>query len=677
MNWTFLTLGEVAGISALAAAIAVWLYLRQPRAARLRVSTLRFWESAPSGSSSARRRKLREPWALLAQILFLLLAIAALGNPRWGVETQGRSVAIVVDAGAWSQMRSANGRTWLDDIRSEAQDLVQRLPSDDRVLILRADSDGAALVPFTADHSALRAALTNLQASSTVADIPRALEQGRDALATATAPRGLLVYIGPGLMDERQAGALDAFRQSLASTAPAATAASAAQTARQTTPVAPEFLVRLVGDEPLQNIGITRLALKRNGSASDEWGVMTQIKNYNNAPARVTLSLSVGGHVFREEEVAVAANATQSVSDDFTSLSGGLLQAEITPADRLAADNRATIVLPSSLPVTVAVVTSRPSFETKMRAVLSANPYVKTNFVRAGASATSADVTLYDGPIPAGASGAAAISFVSAPADSPAKRVRLGNWNSGHPVTRWIESRDVSVRAGETLKPGANDVVLASSSGGSTATTISANAPLPLIWAREAKGQRAVIVDFDPLDSNFTEESAFPLLMAASIEWMTHPIEEQGEFLTAGSVDLPVALSRVTAPSGRDILFATDDVSTHFIGSESGLYRVTDGNQTLEVPVNVPLLPTDRMTPMGGEAAPLGAQPIPMEQQELWRWLVALALIALWLEWRLFYYRREKAQPIAPAPPRSDGMLHIHLDEAVHETEIPKPVART
>src|SRR5579872_3560152 len=108
MNWASMTLGDVALFSAIAAALAVWLYLRQPRASRLRVSTLRFWESAPSGSASARRRKLREPWALLAQILFLLLLIAALGNPRFGVLTEGRNVAMVIDAGAWSQMRTAD-----------------------------------------------------------------------------------------------------------------------------------------------------------------------------------------------------------------------------------------------------------------------------------------------------------------------------------------------------------------------------------------------------------------------------------------------------------------------------------------------------------------------------------------------------------------------------------------
>ncbi|HKV49552.1 MAG TPA: BatA domain-containing protein, partial [Candidatus Acidoferrales bacterium] len=114
MNWASMTLGDVALFSAIAATVAIWLYLRQPRAARLRVSTLRFWESAPSGSSSARRRKLREPLALLAQILFLLLIITALGNPRWGAATQGRNVAIVLDAGAWSQMRAGSGAPWVN-----------------------------------------------------------------------------------------------------------------------------------------------------------------------------------------------------------------------------------------------------------------------------------------------------------------------------------------------------------------------------------------------------------------------------------------------------------------------------------------------------------------------------------------------------------------------------------
>jgi hypothetical protein len=671
MNWGTLSVFQVAALSGAAVALALWLYLRQPRAARLRVSTLRFWESSPSGASNARRRKLREPWALLAQILFLLLLIAALGNPRWGAATQGRDVAIVLDAGAWTQMAGANGALWLAEVRAQAEDLLADLPTDDRVLLIRADSDGSPLVPFTTDRSALRGAIRSLESSSAVADIPRALGQARAALGSGvSAPgttRGLLVYVGPGLMDEKQSGALDEFRQSLTAEAQPALNGGA-QTGEAS--AAPEFLVRLAGSgPPLQNIGITQMALKRSAGAGDEWGLMTQVKNYNDVPARVALSLSVGGHVFREDQISLAAGATQTAADDFTSVSGGLLQAEITPGDGLAADNRATMVLPSSQPVAVTVVTSRPTFEAKMRAVLSANPYAKTEFIRAGATPPStADVVIYDGAIPDGATAPAMIAFVLEPADGLTRRVRLTNWNPDHPVTRWIQSRDVSVMAGEALKPGSGDTVLATSAEGEAE---------PLIVAHDANGRRSVVADFDPLDSNFTEEPAFPLLMAASIEWMTHTVEEQGDFLTAGSVDLPMQVSRVVAPSGRDVLFAGDDSSAHFYAGESGLYQVIASGETLEVPVNVPLLPTFRLTPTAAEAAPLEVQPIAIVQQDLWRWLVGLALIALWLEWRFFYFRREKkAEEILDSAPHAPGSLGIDMSESGRDTESSRPVVK-
>lgn len=671
MNWTALSLLDVAVLSAAAAALALWLYLRQPRAARLRVSTLRFWESAPSGSSSARKRKLREPWALLAQILFLIAIIAALGNPRWGAPSQGRDVALVIDAGAWSQMHPAGGASWVDDIRAQASSLLQRLPSDDRITLMRADLDGAPVVPFTTDRAALRGAIATLQPSSAVADIPRALAQGRAALESPSsspkaAPRGLLVYIGAGLMDQQQARAFDDFRASLV--APAQPAASSSNAPLPPSP--PEFLVRLVGSSSApQNIGIAQIALQRSAGASDEWGVMTQVKNYNDVPAKVRLSLSVGGHVFREDDLSIAPGATQSASDDFTSPAGGLLQAQVTPADDLSLDNRATIVLPSSLPVSVAVVSSRATFSAKMRAVLSANPYVKTDFVRAGASPpSSADVVIYDGSVPTGDNEPATISFVTGTEGAPAPRVRLGNWNSGHPVSRWIQSRDVTVRPAQSLTPSPSDVVLASSSGPTSE---------PLIVAREEKGHRSVIVDFDPLDSNFTEEPAFPLLMAASIEWMTHPIAERGEFLTAGSVDLDLPLSRIVAPSGRDVLFAGDDSSVHFFADESGVYRITSTGQALDVPVNVPPLPSIRMTPTVAEAAPLSAQPVAIAQQELWRLLGVLALIALWLEWRFFYFRRDNANDAGTRTPSTTIGLHLGARGSGGEVELPHIVVKS
>ena len=662
MNWATLTLGEVAAFFGAAAAIALWLYLRQPRAIRLRVSTLRFWESAPSGSSSARRWKLRDTWPFAAQLLFLLLLIAALGNPRWGSASEGRSVALVIDAGAWSQTRPAGGAgSWIDGIHAQTLAVLDRLASDDRVVLLRADSDGAPILPFTMDRAALRGAVAGLQPSSVVSDIPRALAQGRAALAGGK--RGLLVYIGPGLMDETQARALDEFRQSLASPTAAADQPSSAA-------APPEFLVRLVGDaSSLHNRGIAQLAVKRSPGASDEWSLLAQVKNYDTAPAKVVLSLSVAGHVFWQDHLVIAPGGTASASDQFTSRTGGLLQAEISPGDNLSADDRATIALPSSEPVSVAVITRRPAFATKMKAVLSANPYVTANFVRASENpSNNTDVAIYDGVAPAGSAAANSIAFLTAPQDTSPHRVRLSNWNTTHPVTRWIQSRDVTVRAAQDLQVQPSDAVLASSSGA---------APEPLILAREQNGRRSLVVGFDPLDSNFTEEPAFPLLMAASVEWMTHPVEEQSAARFSGGIDLPESVSRIVAPSGREIFFAGGALDTYFFAPESGVYTIAAGNRSYSLPVNVPPLPTIRWVPMSSEIGSLPAEPTAIQQRELWRWLIALALVALWLEWMLFYFRRVRAQQhgiaASPSGGPSRGLRLVSFGASDDESDTARP----
>jgi len=634
MNWLSLSFGQVAALSGALAALALWLYLRRPRPTRVRVSTLRFWVSAPAGSSTAPRWKLRERWAFTTQILFLLLLIVALGNPRWGVTLPSRNVVIVLDAGAWSQTHPSGSPSWLDSVRSEALNLLAQLPPSDRVLLLRADAEGAPILPFTTDRNALQFAIRNLQPSSTVANIPKALSQGRAALSTG--PRGLLAYIGPGLVDEKQARELDDFRRSL-------TPPSEISVAQQPPP---QFLVRLVGDSSvLHNHGITDLSLKRSGSGPDEWSVTTRLKNYEDVPSKIVLSLSVDGHVFKQDRLSLAAGAIVSQADQFTSRSGGLLQAEITPADELAADNRAAIQLPSSQSVAVAVVTSRAAFAAKMHRVLAADPYVKAAFASTVAELpASADVVVYDGAAPAGGA-RGIISFVQPGNNQVARRVRLGNWNSAHPVTRWIQSRDVSVRAAGSLKAEPGDVVLASIASGPSE---------PLLLAREAGGQRSVIADFDPTDSNFTDEPAFPLLVAASIEWMTRTVGEQSASLFAGPLELPHPVSRVIAPSGHEVLFASGDSAVHLFAAESGLYRVVSGSETVNVPVNVPALPSLRWLPTPAETAAPETEPIAAEQRELWRWLLPVALVALWSEWWLFYIHRTN-RVAEQRPKRSDS----------------------
>lgn len=626
MNWLALSPAEIALTWTGLAAAALWLYLHHRRPQHRKVSTLRFWASVQP-ISQPRRRKLREPWAFLAQILFLLLLILALANPRWGPSFEGRSVAIVLDASIWSQAHPVGEPAWIDRERAEAVRVLDSLPSGDRVLLLRAEADAPPILPFTTDRVALRRAILGAQPSSVAADLPRALETGRAALGGAR--RGLLVYVGPGLVDSNQgseqARSLDEFR---------------AEVESSNNGGQPQFLMRLVGDlASAQNRGITRLSLRRDAAQPDRWRLLTQLKNYSDEKADVVLAFSVNGQPLGQRKVSLTPNALANVEDEFTWDKGGMLQAEISPSDALQADDRAMVNLPTFRTVRVAVFANNASpFAADLLGVLSSNPYVQAQILPLELSASvSPDIAIYQGVNLPAQPASDSIWFLSGPPLSGSKPLRVTGWNAQHPVTRWVRTHDISVRNPAALKVQPGDTVLAYTEG---------DHPAPLILAREQNGRRIVIVGFNPHDSNFPLESAFPLLMAGSVEWMTHPVDEVADSLSTGEIDLPGPATKIVAPSGKEVPFARKGADVHLLALETGIYRILSSGGETSIAVNPPALPAQRVELTAAETAEAEREPIPAATWDMWRWLVLLAIVALWLEWWLYYVARERQRVV-------------------------------
>jgi Ca-activated chloride channel homolog len=629
MNWLALSPAEIALAWAGLAAAALWLYLHHRRPQHRKVSTLRFWASVQP-VSQPRRRKLREPWAFLAQVLFLLLLVLALANPRWGPAFEGRSVAIVLDASFWSEARPAGEPAWIDQERAEALRLLDSLPGGDRVLLLRAEADAPPILPFTTDRAALRRAIVDAQPSSVAADLPRALEMGRAALGGGR--RGLMVYVGPGLVNPEQARGLDEFRAEVEST--------------DNNGGQPQFLMRLVGDwASVQNRGILRLSLRRDAAQPDRWHLLTQLKNYSNEKADVVLAFSVNGEPLGQRKVTLAPEALANAEDEFTWDKGGLLQAEISPSDALQADDRASVNLPTFRTVRVAVFASNASpFAADLLSVFSSNPYVQARILPPEFSANiSPDVAIYQGVNLPAQPAFNSIWFLSGPPLAGSKPLRVTGWNLQHPVTRWVRTRDISVRNPASLKVEPGDTVLAYTEG---------DPPAPLIVAREQNGRRMLIVGFNPHDSNFPLESAFPLLMAGSVEWMTHSVDEVADSLATGEIDLPGPATKIVAPSGKEVPFARKGADVHLLALETGMYRIVAPGGETSMAVNPPALPAQRVQLTAAEAAEVEREPLPPATWDLWRWLVLLAIVALWLEWWLYYLARERqrAAEVREAP---------------------------
>jgi Ca-activated chloride channel homolog len=645
MNWLALSPVEIAVVWAGLAAAALWLYLHHRRPQHRKVSTLRFWASVQP-IAQPRRRKLREPWAFLAQILFLLLLVLALANPRWGPAIEGRSVVIVFDASIWSQARPAGEPAWIDRERAEAMRVLDFLPGGDRVLLLRAEADAPPILPFTTDRAALRRAILAAQPSSVAADLPRALEMGRAALGGAR--RGLLVYVGPGLVDAEQARSLDEFRAGVESP--------------DNNGAQPQFLMRLVGDwDSVQNRGITRLSLRRDAAQPDRWRLLTQLKNYSKEKADVVLAFSVNGQPIGKRKLSLSPEALANAEDEFTWDQGGMLQAEISPSDALQADDRATVNIPTFRTVRVAVFASGATpFAADLLSVLSSNPYVQAQILPPELSANiSPDIAIYQGANLPAQPDFNSIWFLSAPSVAGSKPLRVTGWNLQHPVTRWVRTRDISVRNPAALKAEPGDTVLAYTEG---------NPPAPLILARERDGRRVLIIGFNPHDSNFPLESAFPLLMAGSVEWMTHSVDEVADSLSTGEIDLPGPATKIIAPSGKEVPFARKGADVHLLASETGMYRiVTPGGET-SMAVNPPALPARRVQLTSAEAAEVEREPLPPASWDMWRWLVLLAVVALWLEWWLYYAARERQRAAEVQEAPGDQPLP-ELDPDIEERE--------
>jgi len=618
MNWLALNPAQVAALWTAAAAVAVALYLLHQRPRHKFVSTLRFWQSLEASAQPRRRWQIREPLALVAQLLFLLLVILALANPRRGGPAgEPRYVALLVDTSVWAQTQPPGETPWMERIRQETGRVLDRLPPGDRVLLMRAEADATPAVPFTEDRVALRRALAALQPSDTVADLPRALEAARAALTGRR--RAALVYVGPGMVDETQARRLDDFARALE---------------REDAARRPQLLVRLVGvGGQVTNYGITRLALRRDPAQPDRWHLLAQVRNYSPGSVAARLTLAAAGRPLQEQSLLLDGVSTPNARAEFNWAEGGLLLAELSPADALAADNRAYAYLPPFRVVRIAVYTTDPQ---AFRPVLAAHPYLRVEFVPpASKPSAPPDVAIYDAVAPSAQpqmnfperNTIVFLSGSGAAGQGRPGQARLTGWNPQHPVTRWIRTRDISVRSVASLAARPSDTVLASADGA------------PAVLAREEAGRKSLLFGFDVRQSNFPLQPAFPLLLAAAIEWMTGAVQETADPVATGEARLvpPSGAIRVFSPAGAELPFARSEDELHLLALQAGVYRVAGTGGERRIAFNIPPLPAQHWKAGAAEKARLEATALEDTGRDLWRWLVLVSLVPLWVEWRLFH----------------------------------------
>jgi hypothetical protein len=607
-----LTLGEFFGLLAALGGLITALYLLDRTKRKKIVSTLRFWVDASRVQDQRSRKRMREPWSLILQLLGLLLLLAAAAQLQWGSrERRGREHVLLVDTSAWSAQRRG-GESLLDREKSLAAGYLQALPGNDRVMLVCADSLATPMTAFTVDRAALLRALGECAAGYSALNLAQALSFGRQALSWSGGRAGEIVYAGPRLVSGEQNGV-------------------------------PEIsnLRILDAEANRDNAGIRRLAVKRSEDDPNSWQATITIKNYGATPRRLRLETQFAGTVFAPRALALSPGEEVAAEYTFSTNIAGELRARLAPHDSLASDDQAALRLPTSGALRVAVFTPRvdalrPLFEANHR--LSVKFYPLAGYV----PDPHADVVVLDQFAPASPPKPAAL-WILPPRDKspvPVKRVVEGavinHWHADAALEAGLRARETRIANAEVFETFAGDTAIASAAEGS------------LVVVRP----KTAVIGFDPLEGDLKFELTTPLLFANLLRWLSPEAFRMLE-LSAGQVGAAsVSLDgqensdgiRVIDERGFTVPFTVRAQTLELFTSHPSVVRILSEERERVLSLTLPDVAESEWKPPGrwahGIPAPIRLAPAAVD---LWKWLAIAGAACLLAEW-LRYGRRRIAR---------------------------------
>jgi hypothetical protein len=610
-----LTAGEFFTLLGALGGFVTALYLLDRTKRKKVVSTLRFWTAALTAEERQSRKRMREPWSLVLQLLSLLLLLLAIAQLQWGTrERRGRDHVLLLDTSSWTAERAETAGTLLDREKNVAERYVATLAAEDRALLVRVDGLATPIGSFTSDRMQLLEEIRASTSGYSALNMDQALSVGRQAQSWSGGQPGEIVYIGPELIAD-------------ADGAP---------------PKLPNLRIIPV-EANRENCGIRRIGVKRNEQDANSWQATVVLKNYGSNRRTLRLKTQFAGTRFAPRVLMLAGGEERSAEYNFVTNTAGRLIAEIEPGDALASDDRAEVELPRNGLLNVGVFTKRPEI---LAPLLEANHRLNVKFFGPGTgNAGPADVLVLDGVAPKQQSKIAAL-WIDPPKEQsplPVKSVIadavVKTWHSETALGTGLRAKEAHVPAAEVFETFDSDIAVASVAEG------------PIVVARPATENRAklAVIGFDPLDRELKFEVTTPLLFANLLRWLA-PEAFRTLDITAGRVggatvtlDPSEHAERIHVSDQRRLVvpFTVRDQSLQLFASRPSIVRVVSDDRERILSLTLPDVAEFRWKPPVQTAQgfpPAGR--FAAASVELWGWLAVLGGIGLFVEWMLFGRRR-------------------------------------
>jgi hypothetical protein len=561
--------------------------------------------------------------SLLLQLLGIALLLLAIAQLRLGSrDTSSRDHVLLLDTSSWMAARSGRQGNLLDEAMARAHAFVRALPATDRVMVVRADAVASPATGMESNHAVIDKAIDDSRPGAAALNLENAFTFAERARRLHSRYPGEIVFVGAGRLGDHG-----------------------------TPSVLPKALRVISIEAPRDNVGLTKIGLRRTPNDPEVWDTLISVHNYGPATKRVPLVLLFGGAPSGSKMVEVAAGKDADATFQFRTRAAGWLEARILTTDPLAEDNRAIIEIPALQALKVAVYTNEPEM---LRPAFAAHPQFQASFHSPAEYTARNDVSavILDRFAPAELPKGATV-WIDPPAGkspfsirSTVKDVPIVRWRTEDDLGSGLHTRQLRLPSSSVFAVNAGDVAVAEVDTGA------------VIVARPKT--KMIALGFHPGHDTMRYELATPLLIANTLRWLNPEVfrssETYGRTVGAVSVTLNGAASAANVRvlgDGRDLPFTIQDRTVRFFSGVPDRVRViTDRGEQVHS-LSLPELGTTVWTPPASARRGVPGRFETALSRDIWQLLALLGAAALIAEW-LLYGKGARRKP-ALAAAESDG----------------------
>jgi len=602
--------------------IVVLFYLLKVRRHDEEVSSTFLWNDLIR-DLAAHEPLQRLRWNVLLILQLIALAAITFAIARPFSEQLGQKpvqAVLLVDGSASMQARDVQPSRFAKAVDA-ARSTLAGLPENSLATVILVAAHPQVLVAATADRQQVDRALASAQPSGAAADMREALLLARSLGGDPSARRIYLFTDGAFSLPSDLPDDLGSV---------------------QVVPVG----------ESTGNLAVTAISTRPDPMDNRRQQLFTRVANFSDFPARTVVSIAVDGQTLEDRPVDLAPNAESP--QVFEQLPAGARYASVSVSDLsgangLTLDDTAYAVLVQRKPAQVLLVSNGNQFLEK---VLTLLPNVDLYRIAAqrylAVEADRFDIIVFDNYLPP-LLPRGNLLVVNPPDRGPYRttgsisRPRVASWDREDPILGFVDIRDLNItRASKIDVPRWAKPLISTSDG------------TPLMLAGQDGDRRVTILPFDLQQSNLPLMSAFPIMMANMVNYLSPPGVVQSSEIQTGSPEslspLPQVQSvRVTGPNDQASEFRTGQGSITYAATDvPGLYRVQQLVQGGQQTVDDDLFAANLANPEESDIRPRLAglnNPGPLDagltrlQKEIWGALAAVVLPLLLFEWFWFHRR--------------------------------------